>query len=64
MREALGYWNALSLDEQRNIRWGPHINDPSRRMRDAVVWEGPIDLIIVERSPDHPTEIYDVFYDT
>ena len=64
MREALGYWNALSLDEQTNIRLGPHINDPSRRMMDAVVWDGPIDRIIVERAPNYPTEIYDVFYDT
>ena len=48
MREALGYWNALSFDEQTNIRLGPHINDPSRRMMDAVVWDGPIDRIIVE----------------
>jgi len=64
MREALDYWNALSPDEQRNIRWGPHINDPSRRMMNAIVWEGPIDRIIVERSPDHPVDIYDVFYDT
>ena len=37
MREALEYWNALSFDEQTNIRLGPHINDPSRRMMDAVV---------------------------
>ena len=64
MREALGYWNALSLDEQTNIRLGPHINDPSRRMMDAVVWDGPIDRILVERAPNYPTEIYDVFYDT
>lgn len=59
MREALGYWNALSFDEQTNIRLGPHINDPSRRMMDAVVWDGPIDRIIVERAPSHPVEIYD-----
>lgn len=64
MREALGYWNALSPDEQTNLRWGPHINDPSRRMMERVVWDGPIDRIIVERAPSHPVEIYDVFYDT
>lgn len=64
MREALGYWNALSPDEQTTIRWGPHINDPSRRMMERIVWDGPIDRIIVERAPSHPTEIYDVFYDT
>ena len=62
MREALGYWRDMSLDEQRNIRWGPHINYPSRGMMESVVWGGPIDRIIVERSPDHPAEIYDVFY--
>ena len=60
MREALGYWNALSLEEQTNIRLGPHINDPSRRMMDAVVWDGPIDRIMEERAPNYPTEIYDV----
>ena len=59
MREALGYWNALSFDEQTNIRLGPHINDPSRRMMDAVVWDGPIDRIMEERAPSHPVEIYD-----
>ena len=59
MREALEYWNALSFDEQTNIRLGPHINDPSRRMMDAVVWDGPIERIIVARAPSHPVEIYD-----
>jgi hypothetical protein len=62
MREALGYWESMSPEEQSNIRWGPHIRYPSRRMTESVVWGGPIDRIIVERSPDHPVEIYDVFY--
>ena len=36
---------------------GPHINDPSRNMMDAVEHGGPIDRIIVEKATDHPTEI-------
>ena len=59
MKEALGYWRAISPDEQRNIRNGRHINDPSRSMMTSVVWGGPIDRIIVVRSPTHPAEIYD-----
>lgn len=63
VREALGYWRAMSFEEQTNICWGPHINDPSRNMMSAVVWGGPIDRIIVARTHDHPVEIYDVNYD-
>jgi len=62
MREALGYWEAMSPDEQSNIRWGPHIRYPSRRMNESVERGGPIDRIIMANSPSHSVEIYDVFY--
>jgi hypothetical protein len=65
MREALGYWRAMSPDKQRNIRIGPHINNPnintpSSSMLCNVVWGGPISRIISIRLPTHPAEIYDV----
>ena len=60
MREALGYWRAISPDEQRNIRNGRHINEPSRSMMTSVVWGGPIERIIGIRSHRDPVEIYDV----
>jgi hypothetical protein len=60
VREALGYWEAMSPDEQSNIRWGPHIRYPSRRMNESVERGGPIDRIIIANSPSHPAEIYDV----
>jgi hypothetical protein len=60
MREALGYWRAISPDEQRNFRSGPHINDPSKNIMNDIVLGGPIDRIVVFRPPTHPAEIYDV----
>ena len=60
VREALGYWEAMSPDEQSNIRWGPHIRYPSRRMNESVERGGPIDRIIIANSPSHAVEIYDV----
>ena len=61
MREALGYWRAMSPDEQRNFRSGPHINDPSKNIMNDIVLGGPIDRIVVFRPPiTHPAEIYDV----
>jgi len=62
MREALGYWESMSPEEQSNIRWGPHIRYPSRRMNESVDRGGPIDRIIVANSPSHSVEIYNVFY--
>jgi hypothetical protein len=62
VREALGYWESMSPEEQSNIRWGPHIRYPSRRMNESVEQGGPIDRIIMANSPSHPVEIYDVFY--
>jgi len=50
----------ILFDEQRNIRCGIHMNEPSRNMMTAVVSGGPIDRILVERSPDHPAKIYDM----
>ena len=60
MREALGYWGAMSFAEQQNIRSGFHIDGGFRNMLDDIVWGGPIDRIIVFRPPTHPVEIYDV----
>ena len=60
MREALGYWESMSPEEQSNIRWGPHIRYPSRRMNESVERGGPIDRIIIANSPSHAVEIYDV----
>jgi hypothetical protein len=60
MREALGYWESMSPEEQSNIRWGPHIRYPSRRMNESVERGGPIDRIIIANSPSHPIEIYNV----
>jgi len=60
MREALGYWGAMSFAEQQNIRSGFHIDGGFMNMLDNVVWGGPIDRIIVFRPPTHPAEIYDV----
>ena len=60
VREALGYWESMSPEEQSNIRWGPHIRYPSRRMMESVERGGPIDRIIIANSPSHPAEIYDV----
>ncbi|MFN4950001.1 MAG: hypothetical protein ACK5F0_00085, partial [Flavobacteriales bacterium] len=60
MREALGYWESMSPEEQSNIRWGPHIRYPSRRMNESVVQGGPIDRIIMANSPSHSFEIYNV----
>jgi hypothetical protein len=62
MREALGYWESMSPEEQSNIRWGPHIRYPSRRMNESVERGGPIDRIIIANSPSHPIEIYNVLY--
>jgi hypothetical protein len=60
MREALGYWESMSPEEQSNIRWGPHIRYPSRRMNESVERGGPIDRIIIANSPSHSVEIYNV----
>ena len=60
MREALGYWESMSPEEQSNIRWGPHIRYPSRRMNESVERGGPIDRIIIANSPSHAVEIYNV----
>jgi hypothetical protein len=60
MREALGYWESMSPEEQNNIRWGPHIRYPSRRMNESVERGGPIDRIIIANSPSHAVEIYNV----
>lgn len=46
MREALDYWEAMSFDEQRNIRNGPHVNNPSFSMMNNIIWGGPIERII------------------
>jgi len=62
MREALGYWESMSPEEQSNIRWGPHIRYPSRRMNESVERGGPIDRIIIANSPSHAVEIYNVLY--
>jgi hypothetical protein len=60
MIEALGYWESMSPEEQSNIRWGPHIRYPSRRMNESVERGGPIDRIIIANSPSHAVEIYNV----